>query len=62
MSKRLKYIIKPFGKIWTKVYVYDGNDLLKSYIVSASYNGGNIQEFIEKNKHIEQFCINYLNF
>ena len=58
------YRIQPFGKKWTKVYQYVGTDLIpiKSWLVAAEYYGGNVLEFIEKNEHIEQFCIEFYEF
>lgn len=57
--KVYKYRVQPEGRQWSKVFVYDGPQLVKSYLVAAPYFGGNIPEFIEKNKHIEQFVIQY---
>lgn len=57
--KIYQYRVQPFGRQWSKVLVYDGPQLVKSYIVASPYYGGNIPEFIEKNKHIEQFVIQY---
>lgn len=59
---RKSYIIKPYGKKWTKVIELHGNDVLRSFIVSATYNGGNVLEFIERNNHIEQFCLQFHEF
>lgn len=57
--KTYQYRVRPEGRSWSKVLVYDGQQLFKSYLVAAPYYGGNIPEFIAKNKHIEQFVIQY---
>lgn len=57
--KVYSYRVQPEGRQWSKVLVFDGPQLVKSYLVAAPYYGGNIPEFIEKNMHIEQFVIQY---
>lgn len=57
--KVYQYRVCPVGRHWSKVLVFDGPQPVKSYLVAAPYYGGNIPEFIEKNKHIEQFVIQY---
>ena len=53
----VSYKVKPFGKMCSKVLQYHNNELIGSWIIYAKYYGGNIQDFINNNKHINQQVI-----
>lgn len=47
------------GKKCCRIYEYSDGYLIRSWFVYAHYDGGHIPTFIEMNKSIEQFCLDF---